>query len=125
MKELFAEARRMGEAFAESDASRAWLTPDGALAAIAKRADVGTRYSDLHTVVTKPSLRRHGYASALLSDICRTILAEGRTPMLYAECENETANRVYRSLGLAESHSTKAENRISGLVKRSCFRYTE
>ena len=94
-----AEARRMGEAFAESDASRAWLTPDGALAAIAKRADVGTRYSDLHTVVTKPSLRRHGYASALLSDICRTILAEGRTPMLYAECENEAANRVYRSLG--------------------------
>ncbi len=94
-----AEARRMGEAFTESETSRAWLTPDGTLAAIAKRADVGVRYSDVHTVITRPDLRRNGYAGALLSALCESIIAEGRTPMLYAECENEAAKGVYRSIG--------------------------
>ena len=94
-----AEARHMGEVFVESETSHAWLTPDGTLAAIAKRADVGARYSDVHTVITRPDLRRNGFASALLSVLCEAILAEGRTPMLYAEAENDAATSVYRSLG--------------------------
>jgi len=48
-------------------------------------------------VATLPAHRRKGLGSAVVTELCRSLLSEGRTPTLgYAD---ETAGRVYRALG--------------------------
>ena len=51
-------------------------------------------------VYTPPETRGHGYASALVADVCRRALAAGSTCcILYADRANETANHVYQAVG--------------------------
>lgn len=95
--------REMGLAFCQSPDAAAWRAPDGAIASIAKRADVRDRYADLHTVVTAEPYRNRGYAKALLSALCREILDAGRTPMLYADRDYAPSNAAYRAIGFTEA----------------------
>lgn len=94
--------RDMGAAFSRSHETFAWRTEAGEIASIAKVAEVGTTYSDIHTVYTRECLRNHGYAKALLSSICMDLLASGRTPMLYADRDYAPSNATYRELGFTE-----------------------
>ena len=90
---------RIGMAFTQSGDSFAWETETGEIAAIARIAEAGDRYTCLHTVVTRPEQRNRGYAKALLSEICGNILAKGRIPMLYAYRDYAPSNAVYRKIG--------------------------
>ena len=103
-----AERRDMGIAFAKSAETAAWRAPDGEIAAIAKRADVGDRYTDIHTVVTAEPYRNCGYAKALLSALCKQVLQNGRVPMLYADRDYAPSNSAYRKLGFIEAAHLEA-----------------
>lgn len=53
----------------------------------------------INTVVTDRSKRGHGYAGALVAEICRGLLNEGIFPMLYADAANPSSNRAYQKIG--------------------------
>jgi predicted GNAT family acetyltransferase len=51
-------------------------------------------------VFTPPERRRRGYATALVGELSRTLLAEGRAfCTLYADLANPTSNSIYRKIG--------------------------
>ena len=51
-------------------------------------------------VYTPPDERGHGYATALVADLSRELLARGRRwCFLYADLANPSANRIYRAIG--------------------------
>ncbi len=105
----------MGEAFSKNRHAFGWRAPDGTIAAIAKRADAGDRFSDVHSVVTDAPYRGCGYAKALLTKVCAQILEEGRVPMLYADPEYPPSNAAYRAIGFTE----KARLTALRLIKKS------
>ena len=107
--------REMGEAFSKNRHAFGWRAPDGTIAAIAKRADAGDRFSDVHSVVTDAPYRGCGYAKALLTKVCAQILEEGRVPMLYADPEYPPSNAAYRAIGFTE----KARLTALRLIKKS------
>lgn len=97
-----AKRNSMGAGFSQSPDSFAWKTGTNEIATIAKTANVGSLYTEIHTVVTKPEMRNCGYAQALLTAICKRILAEGRTPLLYADRDYLPSNAAYRKIGFLE-----------------------
>ena len=57
----------------------------------------GTRVGPVYT---PPALRRRGYAGALVAELSRRLLAEGRRYcFLYTDLANPTSNRVYVQVG--------------------------
>ena len=56
-------------------------------------------YVEVSAVCTDPSARGRGYASRLVTEVVRRIMAGGRTPFLHVRQDNEGAIRVYESLG--------------------------
>ncbi|WP_339146839.1 MULTISPECIES: GNAT family N-acetyltransferase [unclassified Sutcliffiella] len=54
-------------------------------------------------VFTPVSLRKQGYASALVAEVSSHIIREGLTPMLYADLKNPSANKIYQDIGYTES----------------------
>ena len=101
-EELSAVRRNsLGTAFSQSPDSFAWRTETGEIASIARIARLGNRYAEVHTVITEPKLRNHGYAQALLTEISLLILSEGLTPMLYADRDYLPSNAVYRKIGFS------------------------
>jgi predicted GNAT family acetyltransferase len=51
-------------------------------------------------VYTPPEKRRNGYASALVAELSRRLLDEGRSHcFLYTDLANPTANRIYMDVG--------------------------
>lgn len=94
--------RDMGRQFTQNANAYAWKTPDGCIASVAKIAFSSGKYADIHSVFTREELRNRGYAKALLTELCRRILEEGKTPMLYADRNYVPSNRAYRQLGFSE-----------------------
>ena len=101
---LNAQQRRdMGSAFSTGTNAYAWQLSDGTVTTLARLAPVGTRYVDIHSVVTAENRRGKGYARALLSVLCQDILAQGRIPMLYADRDYPASNAAYRQIGFTEA----------------------
>ncbi|HEX6491309.1 MAG TPA: GNAT family N-acetyltransferase [Gaiellaceae bacterium] len=50
-------------------------------------------------VYTPPAKRRRGYASSLVAELSRRLLASRRFCFLYTDLANPTANKIYRQLG--------------------------
>jgi len=50
-------------------------------------------------VYTPPERRRHGYASALVSELSERLLSERSFCFLYTDLANPTANRIYEQIG--------------------------
>ncbi len=51
-------------------------------------------------VYTPPSLRRHGYASALVAALSKMLLSAGRERcFLYTDLANPTSNKIYQEIG--------------------------
>ncbi|WP_152396126.1 GNAT family N-acetyltransferase [Paenibacillus guangzhouensis] len=61
------------------------------------------RHARINAVCTPRAYRKQGYASALVAEVCRIILAEGLTPILYADGANPNSNRVYQQIGFEAS----------------------
>ncbi|WP_096155346.1 MULTISPECIES: GNAT family N-acetyltransferase [Bacillus] len=57
------------------------------------------RHARINSVYTPPQQRKKGYASALVHEVCRGIERDGLTPMLYADVQNPTSNKIYQDLG--------------------------
>ena len=95
--------REMGYAFITSKYAYAWKTQSGEIASIAKISDEPVPYIDIHTVFTREQFRGHGYAKALLTEICQEILDGGQIPMLYADSGYESSNTAYRAIGFVPS----------------------
>jgi predicted GNAT family acetyltransferase len=54
-------------------------------------------------VYTPPELRRRGYATSCVAELCRNILQSGyRFCTLYADLANPTSNSIYKKIGFRE-----------------------
>ncbi len=76
---------------------------DGEPVAMANMAAASPRYRRINEVYTPRPFRKKGYASALVSEICLRLKADGITPVLYADCANPDSNAVYRKIGFKEN----------------------
>ncbi|WP_459476881.1 GNAT family N-acetyltransferase [Clostridium saccharoperbutylacetonicum] len=61
------------------------------------------RHARINNVYTPQEQRKKGYASAMVAELCSSILKGGLTPMLYADIKNCDSNKVYKSIGFTES----------------------
>lgn len=69
------------------------------LAAIAGERLHLTGYTEVSGVCTHPDFRGRGYAGQLVASLLKRITARGEIPFLHLKTDNETARRVYESLG--------------------------
>jgi predicted GNAT family acetyltransferase len=74
---------------------------DGKLLAMAGERLKLHDFVEVSAVCTDPSARGRGYASRLVAEVSRRIMAAGRTPMLHVRQDNAGAIRVYEALGFA------------------------
>lgn len=61
-----------------------------------------TGHCELSAICTHPAHVGHGYARAIMRELCATIADRGFTPFLHVSPENTRARALYRSLGFAE-----------------------
>lgn len=88
-------------AFADKVSRSPWLYlwDDGGIAAMAMVRHRTDRYARINTVATDRSRRGCGYAGMLVGCICRDLMTNGVTPMLYADADYPSSNRAYRKIG--------------------------
>lgn len=75
-----------------------WRDGRGEIVCVTCRHD-DAPFSRLALVYTLPAYRRRGYAANLVHGVTRTILADGLTPILYADADYAASNACYRKLG--------------------------
>ncbi|MEK3849058.1 MULTISPECIES: GNAT family N-acetyltransferase [Paenibacillus] len=47
-------------------------------------------------------MRKKGFASAMVSELCSILENEHLVPMLYADLKNSVSNQVYKNIGFEE-----------------------
>jgi GNAT superfamily N-acetyltransferase len=79
-----------------------WMVEDRpvSMATIAHRS---ARHARINAVFTPPALRKKGFASAIVAELCSILERENITPMLYADMKNPDANKVYKNIGFVEN----------------------
>ena len=75
---------------------------DGAAVSMANIAHHSPRHGRINSVYTPLPERKKGYASALTAAVSAKLLAQGLTPLLYADVANPDSNKVYRSIGYTQ-----------------------
>ena len=103
-----AAAADFAQAMVGSD--RLLLWEDGDIRAMAMIAHTGGGMGRINTVVTERNSRGRGYAGMLTAALCEKLLAQGLTPMLYADAGNPSSNRAYQKIGM-EARGQVAEYR--------------
>ena len=103
-----AAAADFAQAMVGSD--RLLLWEDGDIRAMAMIAHIGGGMGRINTVVTERNSRGRGYAGMLTAALCEKLLAQGLTPMLYADAGNPSSNRAYQKIGM-EARGQVAEYR--------------
>ncbi len=92
--------RRLRRRLAGDGAGGLRLWVDGtpvSLAGFGGRTPNGVR---IGPVYTPPDLRGRGYATALVADVSREMLVQGRRfSFLYTDMSNPTSNAIYRRIG--------------------------
>jgi ribosomal protein S18 acetylase RimI-like enzyme len=76
----------------------------GELAAMAGERLRGPGYTEVSAVCTHPDHVGHGYATGLMGEIMRRILARGETPFLHVRSQNQRAIELYHRLGYVDRH---------------------
>lgn len=56
-------------------------------------------YSKISSVYTLPKYRRQGYAINLVYYVCKNIIKDGLTPILYTDADYEASNICYQKIG--------------------------
>lgn len=87
------------------------LRQDGQLVAMAGQRLHLTGFCEISAVCTHPDFRSRGYAGALTTMQAESILARQETPFLHLAPTNDTAKRLYRTLGFRQ----RKEIRVSVL----------
>ena len=77
---------------------------EGKLAAMAGERLRAPGYTEVSAVCTHPDYLGHGYATGLMVEIMRRILARGETPFLHVRSQNQRAIEIYRRLGYVDRH---------------------
>lgn len=77
----------------------AWRDEQEKIACMANISHRSVRHARINTVYTFPECRGQGFAGMCVGALCHKILAEGLTPMLYADRANPVSNHVYRNIG--------------------------
>jgi ribosomal protein S18 acetylase RimI-like enzyme len=75
---------------------------DGALIAMAGERMHPPGWTEISAVCTDPAYRGQGLAGRLVRAVSAGIQERGETPLLHAAATNESAVRLYRSLGFTE-----------------------
>jgi ribosomal protein S18 acetylase RimI-like enzyme len=76
----------------------------GKLAAMAGERLRAPGYTEVSAVCTHPDHVGHGYATGLMVEIMRRILAHGETPFLHVRSQNQRAIELYHRLGYVDRH---------------------
>ncbi len=88
------------------DRYRMWCDDD-AIVAYAGWIDAGFRYGRVAPVWTPAAHRRRGYATALVAELARELLALGKERVfLVTDVANPTANSIYARIGFRALHET-------------------
>ncbi|SMG49144.1 hypothetical protein SAMN06295960_3023 [Paenibacillus aquistagni] len=72
---------------------------DGQVVSLASAAHRSPRHARINMVYTDPAHRGQRYAGALVGGLCRSLLQEGLTPMLYADANYASSNKAYQRVG--------------------------
>lgn len=75
---------------------------DNKIVAMANIAHRSARHVRINEVYTSPLQRKKGYAGALISELCKIIFRENKTPMLYTDLLNPASNKAYKNVGFIE-----------------------
>ncbi|NIK76487.1 hypothetical protein FHS15_001612 [Paenibacillus castaneae] len=78
-----------------------WIV-DGFPVSMANIAHRSPRHGRINAVFTPPSMRKKGYASAIVAELCLLLEREHLIPMLYADLTNPDSNKVYKNIGFVE-----------------------
>jgi predicted GNAT family acetyltransferase len=85
---------------AEVEAGNAWLWEDGPRVCMAVCVGSTPKGIRIGGVYTPPELRRRGYAAALVAEVSRIKLAEGKAfCSLVTDLANPTSNAIYQRIG--------------------------
>ncbi len=76
-----------------------WKNDDGNITAMASRWGGDNGYCKIASVYTLPEFRRKGYAMNLVHHICKEIISEGLTPILYTDESYTASNECYKKIG--------------------------
>jgi hypothetical protein len=79
-----------------------WIVDDVPVA-MATTVHRSARHCRINDVFTSREYRKHGYASAAVAELCERLLAEGLTPVLFADGKNPDSNKVYQSIGFVQA----------------------
>ncbi|MVP00617.1 GNAT family N-acetyltransferase [Paenibacillus lutrae] len=78
-----------------------WIV-DGKPVSMANIAHRSPRHGRINQVYTPKPMRKKGYASALVAELCEILEKERLQAMLYADLKNPDSNKVYRTIGFEE-----------------------
>lgn len=78
------------------------IRQNGKAVAMAKSARETEKHIAINGVYTLPQYRGRGYAAALVAHICKLIIAEGKTPVLYTDISNPSSNKAYTNVGFIQ-----------------------
>jgi predicted GNAT family acetyltransferase len=97
-------ASQMGAAKGAIESGNIYLwTVEGHPVSMANIAHRSPRHARINAVYTPSALRKKGYASALVAELCSILETERLVPMLYADLKNPDSNKVYKNIGFVES----------------------
>jgi ribosomal protein S18 acetylase RimI-like enzyme len=86
---------------AQIEEGRSWLwTEDGVIRFKAEASAWTPSAVQLQQVWVDPPVRRLGYATRALRDLCRELLAQVPAVCLFVRAENEAATRLYETVGM-------------------------
>lgn len=96
------QAEDFARAHVGSDRLLLWRV-DGRAVTMARLAHQNDRYARIAAVVTDRAFRNRGYAKMAVKTLADRLLAQGVTPMLYADARNPVSNRAYQRIGFVET----------------------
>lgn len=60
---------------------------------------IGIKFVQFGGIYTIPQFRNHHYAQLLMQCLCKKMLLEGKTPVLFVKKQNSSAKKLYQNIG--------------------------
>ncbi|WP_256759400.1 GNAT family N-acetyltransferase [Cohnella sp. WQ 127256] len=90
------------ESMVKSGSLFLWMV-DNSPVSMANIAHRSACYARINAVYTPTSMRKKGYASAIVAGLCTMLVKEHLVPMLYADLKNPHSNKVYQNIGFVKN----------------------